>query len=141
MSDGGRVNLVNAERTVLLGQIIRFGISGVALTVLALSLAWGFEKLVTPDPNLAFFYSFILSSMVGYVLHSRYSFRGHGSRDRPHIRTAQFFASNMLGFISNQFFVWLIRKYFGLPFWVEIIPVLFITPMITFTLNRKWVFG
>lgn len=123
------------------GQVIRFGISGVFLTVLVLALSWGFEHWFAADPNLAFAIAFVIASGVGFVLHGQWSFKGHGGRDRAHVRLAQFFVSNIIGFALNQMFVWLVRKHFGLPFWVEAIPIMVVTPLVSFFLNRKWVFA
>jgi hypothetical protein len=40
----------------------------------------------------------------------------------------------------NSFWVWLLTEPFRLsPAW-PIVPMLFVTPLVTFTLNRQWVF-
>ena len=49
--------------------------------------------------------------------------------------------TNTAGFLSNQFFVWLLVKQMGGPTWWPVIPIIFVTPLLTFTLNRRWVFG
>lgn len=128
------------QRETLL-QIARFGIAGVGLTVLVLGLAWLAERSIGMGPNSAFALAFVFASLVGFFLHGNWSFKGHGARDRLHVRLIQFFIGNIIGFLLNQFFVWLIRHHWGLPFWVEALPVTFVTPLVTFTLNRKWVFA
>lgn len=129
------------QRRETLMQIIRFGIAGVGLTVLVLGLAWVAERTLGLGPNTAFALAFVFASLVGFFLHGAWSFKGHGARDRLAVRLMQFFVSNIIGFALNQFFVWLIRHHWGLPFWVEALPVTFVTPIVTFTLNRKWVFA
>ncbi len=123
------------------GQLVRFGLTGMLLTVL---VAAGYWILATPfgvEPMLSLTLNFILFTGLGYVLHSRFSFRGHGSRDNSHVRTLRFFTVNGIGFVANQFFVWLLVKQLGGPTWWPVLPILFVTPLLTFMLNRRWVFA
>lgn len=129
------------HRTQLLGQIIRFGLTGGFLTVVVAAGYWAVAEFLHVDPNLSLLFVFIAVSGLGYVLHSRWSFRGHGSRDQAHIRTVRFFITNTLGFVSNQFFVWLLVKQMGGETWWPVIPIVLVTPVLTFTLNRRWVFS
>jgi putative flippase GtrA len=128
-------------RRALALQIIRFGVSGVFLTLLVVGGANVIEFLWHIDPNIAFAIAFVIGTGIGYLLHSNWSFKGHGSRDNAHIRTLQFFTVNILGFLLNEFFVWLFRKHFSAPFWVADLPIIFVTPLLSFSLNRKWVFA
>lgn len=130
-----------ANARVLFWQVVRFGISGVLLTIGVAAAYWAIADLLHVDPNVSLFIVFVIFSAIGYVVHSRYSFKDHGARDKAHIRTLRFFASNTLGLAANQFFVWFLVKYLGGPTWWPIIPMVLVTPFITFTLNRRWVFG
>jgi len=128
------------QREALL-QIVRFGVSGLFLTLLVYAAYLAGVYLFSIDPNSAFTFAFIIVMMLGYVLHSRWSFKNHGARDRTHIRLFRFATTSFLGFLSNQFFVWLIVKQLHLPAWLPGLPIIFVTPLLTFTLNRKWVFA
>ena len=123
----------------LFGQMVRFGLTGGLLTILVAAGYWIVATPLGVEPMLALTLVFLVFTGLGYVLHSRFSFRGHGSRGAN--RTMRFFAVNVLGFLSNQFFVWLLVKELGGPTWWPVIPILFVTPLITFALNRQWVFG
>ena len=92
-------------------------------------------------PLLANLLGYCVAVLFGYVLHSRVSFRGHGSRDRSAARTIRFFTVNVLGFLSNQLSIWLLVKQLDGPTWWPIPFIIFVTPILTFTLNRKWVFA
>lgn len=129
------------ERLKLLGQIVRFGITGGGLTIAVAAAYWAVAELLGVDPLISMTLVYLTFTGVGYLLHSRWSFKDHGSRDRMHIRTVRFFTVNTLGFLSNQFFVWLLTKYLDGPTWWPVIPIVFVTPILTFTLNRRWVFG
>lgn len=134
--------MTTAERHFeLIGQLIRFGLTGGLLTVLVAAGYWVVAELFGVEPMLSMTINYLVFTALGYLLHSRWSFRGHGRRDRPGVRTVRFFTVNTLGFLSNQFFVWLLVKQLGGPTWWPVIPILFVTPLLTFALNRRWVFG
>ena len=84
---------------------------------------------------------FLFFTVVSYVTHGSFSFRGHGDRDRHHIRLARFLVVNVLGFAVNQLFVWLLVIELGGPNWWPVIPIVFVTPLLTFALHRRWVFS
>ncbi len=129
------------QRRVLIEQIVRFGVSGGVLTLFVAGGYWAIATYLGVDPNLSLLLVFIVAAALGYFLHSEFSFRGHGARDRVHIRTIRFFVTTTLGFMANQFFVWLLVKQMGGPTWWPVIPIVFVSPILTFTLNRRWVFG
>lgn len=125
----------------LFGQLVRFALTGGLLTVLVAAGYWVVATWGGVDPMLSLTLVFIVFTGVGYLLHSRFSFRGHGSREGAGLRTLRFLIVNCIGFASNQFFVWLLVKQMGGPTWWPVMPMLFVTPFITFALNRRWVFG
>lgn len=125
----------------MLGQLIRFGFTGGLLTVLVAGGYWLVADVFGVEPMLSLTLNFLVFTGLGYVLHSRISFRGHGSRGNPAARTIRFFTVNVIGFLSNQLFVWLLVKQLGGPTWWPVLPILFVTPLLTFALNRRWVFA
>jgi putative flippase GtrA len=141
MSDVVQTEAAKGDRIALLGQIGRFGLTGGLLTLLVAGAYWAVAELLHIDPLVSMTLVYLTFTGLGYVLHSRFSFRGHGDRDNAGLRTTRFFIVNTLGFVSNQFFVWLLTKYLHGPNWWPVIPIIFVTPVLTFTLNRRWVFG
>jgi putative flippase GtrA len=125
----------------ILGQLIRFGVTGIALTVLVAAGYWMLATWFGVEPMLSLTLNYILFTGLGYLAHSRFSFRGYGSRDNAHVRTVRFFAVNGIGFLVNQFFVWLLVRQMDGPTWWPVLPILFFTPLLTFALNRRWVFA
>lgn len=122
-------------------QLVRFGLAGVLLTLLVAGGYWIVATVLHVEPMIAFTLNFLVFTGLGYVLHSRFSFRGHGARDKTAQRTARFFMVNTLGFLTSQFFIWLLVKELGGPVWWSLIPIVFVTPLLTFSLNRWWVFA
>lgn len=127
--------------SALLAQMARFGATGGLLTLLVAGGYWVVAAVFGVEPMLSLTLNFIVFTGLGYILHSRFSFRGHGSRDRAAARTARFFAVNIIGFLLNQLFVWLLVKQMNGPTWWPVLPIVFVTPLVTFALNRRWVFA
>ena len=125
----------------ILGQLVRFGLAGVLLTLLVAGGYWVMATFLGVEPMLSLTLNYVVVTGIGYWLHSRFSFRGHGSRDNEAVRTARFYAVNTIGFLVNQLFVWLLVKQLGGPTWWPVLPILFVTPLVTFALNRRWVFA
>ena len=125
----------------LLGQVIRFGATGVLLTLLVAGGYWLIAALTDIHEMVALTLSYLLFTPLGYLLHSRWSFRGHGARDNTAVRGIRFLTVNTTGFLLNQLFVWYFVRYLGGPIWWSVIPIVLVTPLVTFSLQRHWVFG
>ena len=129
-----------ARRSEVLGQLIRFGLVGGFVTALGAGVYLA-AALTGVAPLLANVLAYVTAMATGYVLHSRVSFRGHGSRDNPAQRTLRFVAVSLISFALNSLFVWTMTDPLDLPVWTPVVPMLFVTPLVTFTLNRRWVFA
>ena len=77
--------------------------------------------------------------MVGYFAHGWISFAGHGTRDHHAATGTRFVAVNIVGYLLNSFWVWLLVERLG-PTWWPIVPNLALTPLMTFWLHRYWTF-
>jgi putative flippase GtrA len=129
------------ERRAVLLQLIRYGLAGLAITLAAAGSYWAITDLLHIDPMASYAIVFLVFSGISYVTHGEYSFKGHGERDRHHIRMGRFFTINVLGFLLNQLFIWLLVKQWGGPTWWPTIPMVFFTPLITFALHRRYVYS
>jgi uncharacterized membrane protein len=72
-------------------------------------------------------------------MHSQWSFRGHGG-DRTHGTKLRFVIVSLISYGLNSFWVWLLFSQLQLGRAAPIVPMLFVTPAVTFLLNRQWVF-
>ncbi len=138
-----RLNLrgLDPERRTVALQALRYAIAGAIITVLVAASYWAVADLLGVDPMLSLTLVFVFFTGVSYVTHGAYSFRGHGARDRQHVRATRFLVTNVIGFATNQLFVWFLVKYLGGPTWWPVIPIIFVTPLLTFTIHRRWVFA
>jgi putative flippase GtrA len=128
------------EHKEIAGQLVRYGLTGGLASFVNIGVYWVLAANFM-DPNLAWTVGFLAAVLVGYVVHSRWSFRGHGRRDSLTRTGGRFFAVSLVSFALNQLWVWLLVRHFALPLWAPYPLVLGVTPLIVFSLNRRWVFA
>ena len=134
-------SVLRPERRVVVLHAVRYALAGLIITLAFSACYWAVADLLGLDPNLALALVFAVFSVISFVAHGRFSFAGHGERDRPHVRLTRFLVVNILGFLANQFFVWLLVKRLGGATWWPIVPFVFVTPWLTFVLHRRWVYA
>jgi putative flippase GtrA len=123
----------------LAGQVLRYGITGMALAALYAAVYWTGARLLHSPAQVANAAGFIAALIVGYVLHSQWSFRGHGQRSNW--SWSRFLVVNLAGYLLNCVWVWLIVQRLGRPVEFAIVPIVTLTPAFTFLLNRRWTFA
>lgn len=132
---------IDPERRTVLLQLIRYALAGFAITVAVAASYWGVTEGLNIDPMISFTIVFLVFSVISYVTHGEFSFKGHGTRDQHHIRMGRFLAVNLLGYLVNQGFIWLLVKQLDGPTWWPTIPMVFVTPLLTFALHRRFVYA
>lgn len=132
---------IDQEHRAVLLQAARYGFAGFVITVLFSACYWLVTELAGLDPMISLAVVFLVFSGISYFTHGAFSFRGHGGRDQQHVRAGRFLIINIVGFLLNQFFVWLLVKQLGGPTWWPIVPFIFVTPWVTFALHRRWVYA
>ena len=126
--------------THMFGQITRFAITGGLVTALSAVAYWVPATYFGVAPLVANFLGYVVAMVSGYVLHSRWSFRGHGRRDDVLGTTSRFFLVSLVSLGLNSLFVWVLTGLLRGPTWWPVVTMLFVTPAVTFLLNRQWVF-
>ena len=132
---------LDPERRTALLQLVRYGLAGLVITLAVAGSYWAITDLLHVGPMISFTIVFLVFSVISYITHGEYSFRGHGTRDQHHIRMGRFLAVNVLGYLVNQAFIWLLVKQLDGPTWWSVIPMVFVTPLLTFTLHRRFVYA
>jgi putative flippase GtrA len=133
------ISAIDPERRRLLGQLIRFAVTGAFVTALGVSVYALVALVFRWHPQLGNFLAYVVAVASGYLMHSQWSFRGHGS-ERTHATRVRFAIVSIISYALNSFWVWLLFNYLDLGRAAPIAPMLFVTPAVTFTLNRQWVF-
>lgn len=132
---------LDPERRTMLLQLVRYALAGLAITLAVAASYWLITELLGIDPMISFTIVFLVFSAISYVTHGEFSFKGHGTRDQHHVRMSRFLAVNVVGYLVNQGFIWLLVKQMGGPTWWPTIPMIFLTPLITFALHRRFVYA
>ena len=106
----------------MLLQLTRFIISGALVTALGVGV-YAFVALVLRwNPQLGNFLAYAVAVATGYVIHSRWSFRGHGG-ERDHRTRVRFIIVSLISYALNSWWVWLITKPLHLsPAWPMLPP-------------------
>jgi len=133
------LSMLSPERRTVLAQLARFVVSGAFVTALGVAVYAIVALLLRWHPQLGNFLAYVVAVATGYVMHSRWSFRGHGS-ERTHGTKVRFAAVSLISYALNTLWVWLLFTRLHLGRAAPIAPMLFITPAVTFSLYRYWVF-
>jgi putative flippase GtrA len=132
---------LDPKRQVIARQLFRFVISGGLVTALGVGVYAFVALWLRWHPQVGNLLAYMTAAGTGYVLHSRWSFRGHGRRDNLARTGSRFLIVSLISLGLNSLWVWVLTEPLALsPAW-PILPMLFITPLVTFTLNRQWVFA
>ena len=131
------------RRSGLLGQLLRFGISGAISSAIYSAIYLPIALYVVGERRavLAVPPAFLVAASIGFLLHSNWSFKGYGSRDPGGRQQAKFLIVQALGMALNLAFTWIITgPLFHGPAWLPLVPSILVTPLATFGLNRQLVF-
>jgi putative flippase GtrA len=104
------------EHQEIAGQLVRYALTGGLASIVNIGVYWVLAA-GGMDPNLAWTIGFAAAVLVGYVVHSRWSFRGYGRRDNLARTGSRFVAVSLVSFALNSLWVWLLVRYFALPLW------------------------
>lgn len=131
---------LDARQRALLAQLVRYGVVGVGVT----SFQIGVYNLLLGaghrPPLVANALASALAMLVGFTIHSRYTFVGHGGRAGVARTAARFVAANLIGVAINSLWVWSFVHALGWSPHLASLPMFFATPAVLFWLNRLWVF-
>ena len=130
---------LHPDRRRLLGQLMRFVISDAFVTALGVAVYALVAIVLRWHPQLGNFLAYVIAVATGYFMHSRWSFKDHGAQ-RTHGTKLRFAVVSVISYALNSLWVWLLFTHLQFGRAAPIPPMLFITPAVTFTLNRQWVF-
>lgn len=131
------------RRSGVLGQLVRFGVVGAACALVYSAVYLPIASFALPRrlAVLAVPPAFLVAVTMGYFLHSGWSFRGHGVRVDGPGQKLKFVGVQGAGVVLNLAYAWVLSGMMGYPAWVPLVPAVLVTPLVTFAINRAWVFG
>jgi putative flippase GtrA len=127
-----------AARRETFWQLVRYGVNGGIATVFHVSVYWVVVRELHRAPQLGNFLGYLAAVLAGYLLHSKVTFRAHGSRDRS--TQLRFVAASVVSYLLNAFWTWGCTALLGWPTWTPLIAYVCLTPAVMFAVNRWWVF-
>ena len=133
------LSLLHPDRRQLLGQLARFAMSGAAATALGVGVYAMVALVLRWHPQLGNFLAYAIAVATGYFMHSTWSFKDHGA-ERTHATKFRFVVVSIISSALYSCWVWLLYSHLKLGREAPIAPMLFVTPLVTFALNRQWVF-
>ena len=120
-------------------QLIRYALAGFCVTQFATAI----YSLLVLFLHISALQANVVSTVFGlcasYLAHSRWSFAGAGDA-AEHAKVARFLLTALVAFIVNSAWVWLLVSTLQLPPLTPVPLMMFVTPWISFLLNRPWVF-
>ena len=128
------------EARAALGQLVRYGLVGLLITIGGQAIYYILAETRTTSPLAAIAIAWIAGVAVGYFAHGWISFAGHGARDDHAATGTRFVTVNIVGYLLNSFWVWLLVERLAGPTWWPIVPNIALTPLMTFGLHRYWTF-
>lgn len=125
-------------RSEAFGQLLRYGVAGLGVTALSITVYSACALLAGVPPMLANLCGYVAGLIGGYLVHSRWSFAG--GREREAAVFARFLGATLFGFGLNNFWVWLFTVLLHLPPLAPVPAMVGLTPLLSFLINRYWVF-
>ena len=126
-----------------LGQLVRFGIAGGLSSVIYSLVYLPLTSFVFP-PRLAVAavpFAFAVAVTFGFFIHSRWSFKDHGAREAGGGQQVKFVLVQSSGLALNALITWIGTAFLHLHPWIPLVPAVLLAAIVTFVLNRIWVFG
>jgi putative flippase GtrA len=120
-------------------QLVRYAIAGFCVTQFAAAIYSALVLFLHVNALQANVVSTAFGLCAGYLVHSRWSF-ADGAAAAEHTKVGRFLLSALVAFIINSTWVWLLVSILHQPPLTPVPLMMFVTPWISFLLNRHWVF-
>jgi putative flippase GtrA len=120
-------------------QLARFAIGGLGVTLCAAIIYLAAAYALGLPPLAANAVSHSMGLIASYAVHSRWSFSGREESQEVRM-IVRFCTVSAIAFAMNSFWVALTTVLLGLPAFAPVPLMICVTPLVSFTLNRYWVF-
>jgi len=120
-------------------DLIRFILAGLVVTMVSASVYAGLASGFGIHPLLANCQAYLVGVLLGYRIHGHWTFRGQGNMHDG--SNGRFLIGSLSALFINVMWTWLLTDAWGGPAWLPVLPMIFVTPIISFAVNQRWVFG
>ncbi len=121
----------------LAGQFARFGIIGIAATIIHVVTALVLHHGLDLSPLWSNAIAFLTAWAVSYGGNWAWTFQG---RTAHNYSAPRYLAVAIGGFCLNQLIVLVATGLWDWPFWLALIPVVIIVPLVGFLASRYWAY-
>lgn len=121
----------------LIQQLFRFGIVGGLATLLNSVVFVVLVDRLHIQPLLGNLLAFLAAFFVSYFGHSWWTFK---DGKHSHEKLAKFLTTSLIGLAINSGFVWVLMHHLHQTAYVAALPMIFLTPLLVFFINKSWVF-
>lgn len=119
-------------------QLVRFVLAGMAVTLFSAAIYAG-AVFAGVAPLIANVVSHGCGMAAGYAVHSRWSFNAD-TQGGERAMILRFLLASGFAFLLNSLWVWCAVDLMRLPPLAPLPAMIFLTPLLSFALNRYWVF-
>lgn len=128
---------MNKATWQVIKQLSRFGMVGGVATLVNSILFIVLVNTLNIQPLLANLLAFLFAFLISYFGHSWWTF---DHREHSKEKLAKFLTTSSLGLLINSCFVWILMHRLHQTAYVATAPMICITPLLIFFINRSWVF-
>lgn len=135
-----QIDMTCLINSALIVQFSKFSFSGVFLTAFYAVIYLPLSSHVAP--LTAHFVAYGIAIALGFFINRFWSFRGYGGKNSLLSNAARFSIVSLVGLALNSMFVWgLTSSPVNGSNWWPLVPIVLVTPMVTFLFNRIWAFS
>jgi putative flippase GtrA len=121
-------------------QLVRFGIAGGGVAVISVFVYWATAVPLRIHPLLANLLSYLTHISLGFMIHRAWTFREFTRDDKAAHSAYRYFAVSLIALAMNTVWTAALTQILHEPAWTPILPMVLVTPLVTFLINRHWVF-
>lgn len=113
---------------------------GGGVAVISVSTYWIAAVLLAIQPLIANFISYVVHVTLSFIIHRSWTFKDTISEARAHQALYRYVSVSLVALAMNTAWTAYLTQILQLPAWTPTIPMVFVTPFVTFLINRYWVF-
>ncbi len=126
------------SKTKLFFQLVRFGIVGVSASAVHFCVVVSLVELAALKPLVANIFAFFISFQVSYFGHSNWTFGETATLHR--VALPRLLLVSVIAMAINETMFYFMMTFFQLPYPIALLVVLTTIPIVTFIINKLWVF-
>ncbi len=129
--------------SLLLRQVAKFGVSGVAATIIHLSLVSLLVEVFESNPQVANVFAFSIAFFFSFFMNYYWTFKMAETKEARSAllkRCVRFFLVALVGLGVNIFWVYLCTVVFAKEYYYSYPLIVMLTPVVTFSFSKLFVF-